>query len=110
MNDSTTQQAMSARPHFEAVFTGQEINDFEARLNEEWGAKRRLVMITLSRSSESLIDGFSPSIAEDGGAVIMELMDQISDYQSHLKAGVEMAEAALTRLLLVGGFLTTGQG
>lgn len=94
------------RPSFKAVFTDEQVKSFEADHNETWGVKRRLTMITLSRSSKQLMDGFAPMIAEDDGEAFSSLLDQINDYRDHMKAGVELADAAMARLLWVGKYVT----
>jgi len=94
-------------PDFEAVFTKAQVLSFEETHNETWGVNRRLMMMTLARSSDQLLAGFADS-AEDNGDVLFALIGQISDYSEHLKYGVELAEAAVARLLMVGQFIAEG--
>ena len=92
---------------FEPVFTQEQVLSFEAANNETWGVNRRLMMMALARSSEQLTAAFADS-AEDNGDTLFALIDQISDYGEHLKSGVELAEAAVARLLMVGQFIAEG--
>ena len=92
---------------FEPVFTKEQVLSFEAAHNETWGVNRRLMMMALARSSEQLTAAFADS-AEDNGDTLFALIDQISDYGEHLKSGVELAEAAVARLLMVGQFIAEG--
>ena len=41
----------------------------------------------------------------DDGELFMEMFEQINGYREQLKAGVEMADAAIARLLLVGQYI-----
>lgn len=39
----------------------------------------------------------------------MELFEQIKDYRDHMKAGVELADAAIARLLWVGKYIADSE-
>ena len=94
-------------PSFEPAFTKEQVLSFEETHNETWGVNRRLMMMTLARSSGQLIDSFADS-ADDSGDALFALIDQISDYGEHLNSGMELAEAAVARLLMVGQFIAEG--
>lgn len=96
------------RPRFKPAFTDEQVKSFEANYNETWGVGRRITMIVLSRSSTQLIDGFAPMIVDDDGDACIQLIEQITDYRDHLQASVELAEAALARLLIVGEYAAEG--
>ena len=92
---------------FEPVFTKEQGMSFEAAYNGTWGVNRRLMMMTLASSSEQLITAFADSV-EDNDDTLITLIDQISNYGEHLKSGMELAEAAVARLLMVGQFIAEG--
>ncbi|MGM8226159.1 hypothetical protein ACSV5M_06225 [Cellvibrio sp. ARAG 10.3] len=87
---------------FAPVFTQAQFAEFEQNYNANWGTKRRLLMLTLSRSSDELLTAFD----EDGGIKGMAaLMEQIKDYEEHLKAGLELVESATARLFAISDHL-----
>ena len=65
------------------------------------------MMMALASSSEHLTAAFADS-AEGNSDTLIALIDQITDYGEHLKSGVELAEAAVARLLMVGKFIAEG--
>lgn len=83
---------------FEAVFTDSQLTINEAEYNETWGVKRRLMGIVMARSRSELMENATAETC-------LDLYDQISSYCDHLKAGLEIAEAACARLLVVGSAL-----
>lgn len=97
----TTQQ-----PDFDPIFTDEQVCEFEKKYNGTWGAKRRLTMITLARSTASLAEGFGN--ATDNGDAMVSLIDHITDYRDHLKSSVELAECAIARLRIVGKNIAKG--
>jgi hypothetical protein len=101
----TQKSAALKRPRFKAVFTDEQVKSFEAGHNETWGVKRRLLMMTMARSSKEMLENFAPLVTDNDGDAFFELYEQIKDYRDHLKAGVEMADAAMARLLWVGQYI-----
>jgi hypothetical protein len=87
---------------FEPVFTKKQVSEFEEKYNSEWGTKRRLLMLTLSRSSDELLAAFDEDEGIEG---ITALMEQILDYEGHLTAGLELVESAKARLFAVANQL-----
>lgn len=94
------------RPRFKAPFTKQQVEEIEAKHNTTWGMRRRVLMATMSLSSKEMIDGFSPLLSEDNGDAYIEMFQMIKDYRQHLQDSVELADAAMARLLLVGKYLS----
>jgi hypothetical protein len=99
-----------ARPNFKAVFTDEEVRQFEADYNEAHGFTRRLVMFTLARSSEQLIRGFSPAFEKGDVEPFCDAIEAITDFQGHLKAISKLADSALARLILIAQFIAQEQG
>ena len=87
---------------FNPIFTNEQNSNFEQEYDKTWGTKRRLLMITLSRSSEELITAFD---GDEGTEVMTSLMEQLIDYEDHLKAGIELVESATCRLFAVANRL-----
>ncbi len=88
-------------PAFKPVFTKDQVFHMEADYNESWGVKRRLVMITLTRTPAQLAEGF----ATIEGEAFSELLGHFDDFRNHCKAGMELAEVARARILLVGMYV-----
>ena len=93
------QMADIAAISFEPVMTKDEVFAAEARYEKTWGLSRRIAMMTLTRTREELIDGFADDPEFD--QTLMEMIDHIEHYENHLKAGAEMAGAAIARLACV---------
>lgn len=94
------------RPRFKAPFTKQQVEEIEAKHNTTWGVRRRVLMATMSLSSKEMIDSFAPLISEDNGDTYIEMFEMIKDYRKHLEDSIELADAAMARLLLVGEYLS----
>jgi len=86
---------------FEPIFTEKKEVEIERAYNTSWGIKRRIMMDVLSRSSEELVEIYAKASAEDDGEMLLSIIDQIAEYRDHLKAGVELATSALTRLCMI---------
>ena len=101
--DSAEQEvAEMGKTDFLAVMTQKEIEEYENTQNESWGVKRRLAFITMARSKTQLVEGFG----HDGGPdSLLNLIDEISDWSTHMKGHIEMAESACARLMIVASAL-----
>lgn len=88
-------------PKFQPVFTEDQVRQIEADYNEEWGVRRRLVMITLARTAAQLAEGFR----DIEGEAFSELLGHFNDFKAHCKAGMELAESAEARMLAVGMYI-----
>jgi hypothetical protein len=99
---AATKPAAPQRPDFNAAITSDQLKSFG---EDQWGAMRRIVLATVARSSDELIEGFGPQVAEDDGDTIISVIDQISAYRKHLEAAAELADAAICRLILVGEYI-----
>ena len=88
-----------AATSFEPAMTKEQVLAAEAKYEKTWGYSRRIAMMTLTRTREELIDGFADDPEFD--QALMEMLDHIEHYENHLKAGAEMAGAAIARLACV---------
>jgi hypothetical protein len=96
------EQATQTPVEFDAVFTEKDVFKIEGEYNTTWGVSRRIMMMVLSKSSADLSNIFKSIIADDDtGRVYFEMLEQIDDYKEHLKSGMELADAAAARLLMV---------
>lgn len=104
-------QAKAARsrkpklPKFTPAFTEDQVFQMETEYNEHWGVKRRLVMISLTRTAAQLAEGF----ASIDGEAFTELLGHFDDFKNHCKAGMELAESATARMLSVGMYIVATQ-
>lgn len=94
-------RARAKLPKFKPVFTEDQVRQMEADYNESWGARRRLVMITLARTPAQLAEGF----ADVEGEHFSDLLGHFDDFKAHCKAGMELAESASARLLAVAMYI-----
>lgn len=85
--------------NFEPLLTESQVFESEAKYNETWGVKRRITMMSLARSRDQLLSGCEGN--EEGAEVLLDMIEHIRDYRTHLEAAVELAEAAMARLLCV---------
>jgi hypothetical protein len=90
---------------FDPVFTHQQVRDAEAVYEENWGESRRIMMTVLARSSAQLLEGFGES-----PDVMLDVVDRINGFRDHMKASLEMADLAVTRLLAVAGAVIDEEG
>lgn len=95
-----------ATVQFDAIFSEDDVRAQEAEYNETWGARRRMMLITLARSRTELLNGFGAT--EDGADTALDLAETLQDYKKHLEAGVELAETARTRLLCIAAAVSEG--
>ena len=79
---------------FEAVFTDEQVEQIEKE-QREWGVNRRIMLAFLSRSGEQLV----ANAGDNREDTFEKMRDFITEYRDHLKAGVELADCALARLL-----------
>lgn len=96
---ATTEQELAAlgQNNFEAVLTKQEV-EYERAQDARWGAKRRTALVSLSWSKTQLVDRFG----EGGGPdTLLDMIEDISEWQEHLKSQVELADMAFARLAVV---------
>ena len=107
MADTTT-QGQTAPEHddlddlatidFEAEMTQEQVKEYETGQNEVWGMKRRITLISLTRTKAELVAGFSDT--ENGVEMLMEMIDHVHEWRDHLKASLGLAEAASSRLIV----------
>ena len=96
--EQTAQNVIDIQP----VFTEEQIDKIEGEYNTTWCVNRRMMLMVLSKSGESLVDILESTLSEDDPAeTYFDLIEQITDYEEHLKTGIELAKAATARLLLV---------
>ncbi|MGZ8226584.1 MAG: hypothetical protein ACXWT3_08115 [Methylococcaceae bacterium] len=87
---------------FDPVFTKEQVFKAEEEYNTTWGEKRRITMMTLTQSGQSLVDNLAAMLADDCAVEsYFEMIRYIEDYEQHLKAGIELTMAATARLLMV---------
>lgn len=80
---------------FEAAFTSEQIEQIEADYEKAWGVRRRIVLATLARSGQQLLDG----MAKADAATLFDSMELINEYRGHCEAFAAMATTAHARLL-----------
>lgn len=81
---------------FAPMFTLQQVEERERNENRQ-GIPRRVSLSTLTKSSEELA-----KIAREEPEVFMEIVQFVIDHHEHAKANLELAEAALARLISTG--------
>ena len=96
---NTTSNKNLSGENFEPVFSMEQVSDLEDNYNETWGVSRRCAMFTLTKSKTELLDGCKS--ANDDEA-FFSLIEKLTDYRKHLEAGIEIPDAAIARLLIVG--------
>ena len=82
---------------FKAALTDKQMEDFGRP--DLFGVERRIVLATLARSGPQLMESFKDDAEGD---LLMDIVDQMTEYEKHLKALLEFTEAARARLLIVG--------
>ena len=97
------------KPRFKPVFTKEQVYEIEAAYNESWGARRRVTMIVMTITVNQLIEGVEDLIKENNGDAFMDWVDDIKAYQAHLKAGIELTEASIARLLWVAQYVVESE-
>lgn len=80
---------------FDPMFTSQQAEEGERNENRR-GIFRRVSFITLTKSSEELA-----KIAREDPDTFMDMVHFVIDHHEHTKANLELAEAALARLISV---------
>jgi len=87
---------------FESVFTEAQIHEIEEKYDTTWGVNRRIMMVVLSKSGKSMTDILESMLSEDKVAeTYFSMIKQLEDYEQHLKFGIELAQVAIARLLMV---------
>jgi hypothetical protein len=106
INDQAKQNAMSFKP----IFTEEQVHEMEDKYNTTWGVNRRILMMILTKNSDAMTEMVESIVSEDKeGGVFFTMVDSIKDYEQHLSAGLELAQAATARLLLIGGHVVGDQ-
>lgn len=82
--------------NFEPALTMEQVQKHES--NNDINVRRRMVMLCLTKSGQELYDGL---IKDEDGELLVELMEQTSEYISYLKAALELAESVEARLYIV---------
>lgn len=103
-----TEATKLLRPEFEPVFTDAQVERMEAAHNKTFGVGRRILMVTLARSGAQLVEMIEGMIAGGDDEAIFEMIDQITQYQTHVTDAAELAEAALARLLWAAQYASKG--
>jgi hypothetical protein len=81
---------------FEASMTMQQLHDSEVGYDELWRPKRRIALLALTRTKADLVASFTKS--DSGPELLMEMIEHVQDWASHLKDGIDIAEQATARL------------
>lgn len=82
--------------NFEAAITEEQMK--ELGKSDLMGVNRRIALATLTRSSDQLLDGFSPVNDEDA-STLTTVVKAVSDYLEFLEESKALAESAQARLL-----------
>lgn len=88
----------AAHLEFQAVLTPDQVQDYEATQHETWGPRRRMTLISLTRSKAELLAGFAQG--ENGADVLMDMIDEVHTWRDHLIATADLAETASARLII----------
>lgn len=81
---------------FEPILTPEQIQEREAiNVND---VRRRIMLATLTRSGQQLLDGFTN---EESAGALMESIEQMEYYHEYLTALLEFTECASARLIVV---------
>lgn len=86
---------------FTPALTWQQVEEHESRT--DIGVNRRIMLATLTRSSQELIDGFS-----ENSDALFSAVEQITAHRDYLTACIELADAAIARLFLTANALIEG--
>jgi hypothetical protein len=87
-----------AQRDFTALVTEAQIEESEREYNSIWGMRRRVMLISLARSRDQLLEGFGSG---DGPDTLLNMVEEINLYKDHLREGAEIADTAVSRLLCV---------
>ena len=88
---------------FTPALTWQQVEEHETRT--DIGIHRRIMLATLTRSSQELLDGFAD---DETGDVLFSAVEQITAHRDYLTACIELADAAIARLFLTANALIEG--
>ena len=84
-----------AQMNFDAALTQERVSEME-KVAQEWGVERRMMLITLARSRDQLLESF-----RNDPDSIMDIHDRLHSYEKHLSAALDMVKAAQRRALAV---------
>lgn len=88
--------------HFDAVFTREQIGEYESEHNATWGVSRRTTLMFLSLNKAEMIEKFGK---DDGPDVLLDSVEIIQEYKEHLEAEIKLAEAAIARMICAASVL-----
>lgn len=97
-----------SRVDFGPALTKEQVDASEASYNTTWGAARRITMLTLTRSRDELADGILRNEISTEDAC--QMLDQIEGFRDHLSASVDLANAAIARIIAATVHATATQG
>ncbi len=90
---------------FAPALTWQQVEEHEART--DIGVQRRIMLATLTRSSQELFDAFS---TDETSETLLLIVEQITAHRDYLTACIEFADAACARLLIVADAIVNAEG
>ena len=93
MTDTTDNSWIDDMSSFEPLLTLEDIDEAE-QLEQERSVKRRLMLVTLTKSANELF-----AMAEQSPDVAKEMFKQVNDHIRSTRALLEMSNACSTRLL-----------
>lgn len=102
MSEMTTdmQPAELARMDFDAMLTDEEVSELES-VSQSWSRNRRAALAVLSQSKAQMMAQFWQSETPGEHAdTLLDLVEHLTAYQSHLDGLREQAESARSRLLV----------
>lgn len=87
---------MSESVNFEALLTPEQVFEFDHDYDKNFGYKRRVMLMVLTKSGDELMDGFAkqPDLVDEMNQVIVH-------FKSHVDVLSEMVAAAEYRLGVV---------
>mgnify|MGYP001153632328 CR=1 FL=1 len=92
---------------FDAVFTREQIEEYESEYNTTWGVSRRTALMFLSLNKAEMIEKFGK---DDGPDVLLDSVEIIQEYKEHLEAEIKLAEAAIARMICAASVLIPDDG
>lgn len=106
MTTESTTQNKAGFIDFEPIFLEEQMYKIEAEYNTTWGVNRRIMMAMLSKSSKEII-GMVESMLKNDEKIetYFFMVEQLNEYEQHLKAGIGLVQAATSRLLMAGKYV-----
>lgn len=89
-----------ANIEFEPALTFADLECIEASYDKTWGVARRVMCAVFTRTREELVSGFTGD--DENQETMFAIIDHITAYEEHMKAGAAMAQTAIARLLAAG--------